>query len=1089
MIGLEELFQDTEVVQKLSTSLADNPIVMLTGPAGEGKTTLGYQVLSRMCSDGFTPFICKVPNEILQIRLRQKVVIMIDDVFGHHNFDKQIAKEWASALHQLDSSSTDIRILLLSRDYILKESRGDTRERTVQLISRFAVFKLYDDHAERKLRKSEFAKHFLQRGVDISTACAIVPQLGYPWIFNMLEHKQLTDTLDNASTFSMKFFLPLMQSLTRDDVKKSLFYLMLSEGGRLDVVKLKSNSKLQRKEYEDILADVDLQTPLRTVARCLDNLSETIIEVNGNFATFCHRHVYDSTALAIGQEDPEFIVHHGDDSFLKEHITMEANSQSDIGISVPDFLLDVVLQRLTNLAKSDLLGALKSRLLRNTELMQRMMPVFVDKTFLLGRDPTSMKMNVYLISHGGSNVILYNVLSTIELSSELLINAMYGCCEFGNIQGLQGILAKWAEIPIVDCSHFGETPLHVCCRFGHTGIAELLLRNSADSNVFDNESNTALHISAEAGHAPCVQVLLDDGADVNCQNENGKTALHLAIENGHLEIVDKLPRCSDEIKDKQGKTKFLLACATGNCDIIKHILRTDCDVREVDKDGNSALHLAVESDNSESVEYLINALLGTDAFLIDQSNKSGFTPLHLTAKTKSFEVFDILRSSGADVKTSLQNGQQFIHLAALSGNKEFLEKTLRYIPNRKVQDFQKKSPLHLATEKGHTGIAGLLLKDYTPQEAINERDYRGFSLFEVGCMNGHLGIVNLFIEKFDYRTCAKTCSTNPLITALERGRVDLAMTLIDKENEVKSGTTDCSPLPVALRLAAKGGYASVVKALLTAGVSDTRMNRSNKASELRKGNVQNQPYDQAHSLPLSVSMENEKLHLDDETNVKTFPTVVPQTWNNGTIMAVSDSSVSPDPTVQVNTTGPDSSTQINPWSTEAVQQKYLARAQYMQQIPSEPTRKVQPRSTRYRDDAGLTSSRSCGGESHNYLDASINIWQNYITNDTCTSEYDSECISALHLAALYGHTEVVELLLADRSDVNLPTLKNRTALHLAVLGSHDTVVERLMFAGSCGDIQKDDFLRKITKDNPRITRQLNNFHFKDIGKSAQKVPK
>ena len=57
-------------------------------------------------------------------------------------------------------------------------------------------------------------------------------------------------------------------------------------------------------------------------------------------------------------------------------------------------------------------------------------------------------------------------------------------------------------------------------------------------------------------------------------------------------------------------------------------------------------------------------------------------------------------------------------------------------------------------------------------------------------------------------------------------------------------------------------------------------------------------------------------------------------------------------------------------------------------------------------------------------------------------------MTALHLASLAGHTEVVRILLKGGSNRNLKNNNNMTALHLASLAGHTDVVEILMAAGT-----------------------------------------
>ena len=56
--------------------------------------------------------------------------------------------------------------------------------------------------------------------------------------------------------------------------------------------------------------------------------------------------------------------------------------------------------------------------------------------------------------------------------------------------------------------------------------------------------------------------------------------------------------------------------------------------------------------------------------------------------------------------------------------------------------------------------------------------------------------------------------------------------------------------------------------------------------------------------------------------------------------------------------------------------------------------------------------------------------------------------TALHLAADYGHVEVVETLLSQGADIDAENDMNYTALHIAVEGDHKDIVRILLENGA-----------------------------------------
>ena len=63
------------------------------------------------------------------------------------------------------------------------------------------------------------------------------------------------------------------------------------------------------------------------------------------------------------------------------------------------------------------------------------------------------------------------------------------------------------------------------CKYGHTGVAECLLKRGVDIDVKGGANNTGLMLAAQRGRKDTVEMLLDCGASVALKNDFGGTAL------------------------------------------------------------------------------------------------------------------------------------------------------------------------------------------------------------------------------------------------------------------------------------------------------------------------------------------------------------------------------------------------------------------------------------------------------------------------------------------------------------------------------------------------------------------------------------
>lgn len=63
------------------------------------------------------------------------------------------------------------------------------------------------------------------------------------------------------------------------------------------------------------------------------------------------------------------------------------------------------------------------------------------------------------------------------------------------------------------------------CKYGHTGVAECLLKRSVDIDASGGANNTGLMLASQRGRRDTVEMLLDCGASVELKNDYGGTAL------------------------------------------------------------------------------------------------------------------------------------------------------------------------------------------------------------------------------------------------------------------------------------------------------------------------------------------------------------------------------------------------------------------------------------------------------------------------------------------------------------------------------------------------------------------------------------
>lgn len=290
-----------------------------------------------------------------------------------------------------------------------------------------------------------------------------------------------------------------------------------------------------------------------------------------------------------------------------------------------------------------------------------------------------------------------------------------------------------------------HTPLQAAAWIGEQDIAELLLKQGADPNIYGgSEGGSALSAAAHNGHLGIAELLLNEGADI-C--EGLSTSLDNLKELGLDDIdnnretkpdncavapqndldADALPRkrgrslkyelnvesfikppfdVPDRRAQAQGrKTALFEAVACGNTQIVDLLLDrgTMVNIRN-GEDACTALFAACYHEHKD----IVGSLLSRGA-LVNKTNIMGCTPLTQACKsleTGSNEIVQLLLEAGADVEGADPKTGTALRAAMVRGHESIVRLLLEY-----EADVNKHSTLMEALRRGHTKIAKLLVEN------------------------------------------------------------------------------------------------------------------------------------------------------------------------------------------------------------------------------------------------------------------------------------------------------------------------------------------------------------------------------------------
>jgi ankyrin repeat protein len=212
----------------------------------------------------------------------------------------------------------------------------------------------------------------------------------------------------------------------------------------------------------------------------------------------------------------------------------------------------------------------------------------------------------------------------------------------GEIPIIRLLIDNGAKVDVQDGR--GNSPMHVTVP--EAEALTVLLAARANPNLRDENGNTPLQVFVSLNRAPLViETLLKGGANVASQNNEGKTALYLAVEEKRLTLIPLLLRYDADIFSvtSTGMTPFGKALADNSQALTELI--TEKTVRSVDVEGNTPLLAAMKSNASIEV---IRVILDNKA-AVNAQNKDGETALHLAVRNNQADIGTLLLDNGADI--------------------------------------------------------------------------------------------------------------------------------------------------------------------------------------------------------------------------------------------------------------------------------------------------------------------------------------------------------------------------------------------------------------------------------------------------------
>jgi RNA polymerase sigma factor (sigma-70 family) len=136
--------------------------------------------------------------------------------------------------------------------------------------------------------------------------------------------------------------------------------------------------------------------------------------------------------------------------------------------------------------------------------------------------------------------------SLLDSQSPEGFTALALAAHFGQINTLEFLVSRGADLNIVSQHAMGVTPLHAALFGRRVEAARILIEAGADVTPkrggpgWPRAGWTALHYCASFGFVDLIRAIIERGADVNALDDEGRTPLRVAIEANHQMAANSL---------------------------------------------------------------------------------------------------------------------------------------------------------------------------------------------------------------------------------------------------------------------------------------------------------------------------------------------------------------------------------------------------------------------------------------------------------------------------------------------------------------------------------------------------------------------
>lgn len=219
-------------------------------------------------------------------------------------------------------------------------------------------------------------------------------------------------------------------------------------------------------------------------------------------------------------------------------------------------------------------------------------------------------------------------------------------------------------------NNYEDAAIHVAINKGYPEVVVALGKAGADLSAQNKNGKTPLTLALEIKSVAAVKALKDGGLDFGIVNDRGNNLLHIAASKDEEGVVRTLMDAKIDFtqfdkKNNNGNTPLMIALKKGFLGFIKALKEAGINLDKEDESGHTLLYQVVKDVDSfhfkpgampDHIMLQAENMISAGAN-INHKNKDGNTALHLAVLEGNLSAFKMLKKLGADLSQINQDGE------------------------------------------------------------------------------------------------------------------------------------------------------------------------------------------------------------------------------------------------------------------------------------------------------------------------------------------------------------------------------------------------------------------------------------------------